>query len=827
MISSRRRETSGQKVDSGSSLRSVRNDGLLPYSVIPGPRAARNPDAEGRMPEANICAADGPEGERRDGANISTSLPETSSETNSSMLLQRRFHRFASLASLAAIALSWAVPASAKTAQASAPAHYASLVDEVVARYHLPGIAVGVVENGQVTFTRTVGTRAVGSGQPVNRDTLFKIASNSKAMTTALLARLVQQGKLAWDDPVTKYLPDFQMHDPWVTRNLRVADLLTHSSGLPEGGGDLMLWPGPNHFTRDDIIRGLRHIKPAYSFRSRYEYDNLLYVVAGEVAASAGNAPYETLMRREIFKPLGLDRCIVGAFDRDAVGNLAQPHRRDGTRNVVTGADPAHVPAITMAAAGGIRCSLDDMLKWARHWLDPTPAQLEWLSQTQRRILQSPHMLIPVSERRRDWDNSHIMAYGYGWRMADVDGHWSVWHTGTLSGMYSELMLLPDAKSGFVFLINGSGGDARTVLGEVLLKSLIGSKNTRSVADYADELDRAEHARRQSRVPDTSSRVAATPADLKDWLGVWRDPWFGKVRLCAAGNGVRFTAAKSPQLSGPVMRVGTRFLVQWAHGDAEAWLTPPAKGSATMHMAKVDPDADFSYDYEDLAFVRIGDCDSTPPHVGVSDATTAAEAGLVDIRTLVPDIAEDIKYAGSDNFVGTPVDGYRAPKCLLLKPVAEKLAAAERDARRQDMRLKLFDCYRPARAVAHFVRWAHDLKDTRTRTAHYPNLDKSQLLGKYIAPVSGHSRGATVDLSLMQCDKAGQCQPLDMGTQFDYFGVEAHTDWPGASKTQHANRLRLRALMHKHGFRNYPLEWWHYTLKPEPTPHLLYDVPVR
>ncbi len=740
-----------------------------------------------------------------------------------------------SLARVAATLFLLAACACVTAAPAASPKHrsgrqaghdYARIVDAVAKRYDLPGIAVGVIEHGQVTFTRTLGTRAVGSGQPVDADTLFKIASNSKAMTTALLGRLVQQGKLAWDDPVTKYLPGFRMHDAWVTANMRVADLLTHSSGLPEGGGDLMLWPGPNRFVRADIIHGLRYIKPGYSFRSRYQYDNLLYVVAGQVAAAAGGAPYETLMRREVFEPLGLDRCMVGAFDRDRVGNLAQPHAHRDGRNVVSGGDPEQVPAITMAAAGGIRCSLKDMLKWARNWLEPNATQLEWLSAEQRRILQSPHMLIPVSDQRREWNNTHIMAYGYGWRMADVDGHWSVWHTGTLSGMYSELMLLPDQDAGFVFMINGDGGDARTVLGQVLLKTLIGADDSRGVEDYAAELDQAEQVRRRSRVPDTSSRQPATASQMKSMLGVWRDPWFGKVRVCGDDDGVRFASDKSPQLTGPVMQVGKRYLIAWEHGDAEAWLAPPDK-DGVMRLAKVDPDADFSYDYEDLAFARIGDCDRIPPHVGVSKAATAGQAGLVDIRSLVPDIAEDIKYAGHDNFVGEPVDGYEAARCLLKRKAAQALAAVERDLRRDKLRLKLFDCYRPARAVAHFVRWAHDLDDTRTRAAHYPKLDKSALLGDYIAPVSGHSRGATVDLTLMHCTDDAHCMPLDMGTAFDYFGTAAHTDWPGATPAQRADRQRLRKAMRKHGFRNYPLEWWHYTLEPEPTPHLLYDVPVQ
>ena len=215
-----------------------------------------------------------------------------------------------------------------------------------------------------------------------------------------------------------------------------------------------------------------------------------------------------------------------------------------------------------------------------------------------------------------------------------------------------------------------------------------------------------------------------------------------------------------------------------------------------------------------------------PP--ALSPAKTAAAANLVDIRTLVPDVAEDIKYAGSDNFVGAPVDGYRAPKCFLLRPVAEALAGVERELREQHLRLKIWDCYRPARAVADFVRWAHDLGDQRTKAQHYPMLDKSKLLGDYIAPVSGHSRGSTVDLTLERCVADGtRCEPLAMGTDFDYFGVRANTDTPGLTPRQRENRALLHNAMEQGGFRNYPLEWWHYTFTPEPTPHTIYDVPVQ
>lgn len=213
------------------------------------------------------------------------------------------------------------------------------------------------------------------------------------------------------------------------------------------------------------------------------------------------------------------------------------------------------------------------------------------------------------------------------------------------------------------------------------------------------------------------------------------------------------------------------------------------------------------------------------PHV--STATTMEQAGLIDIRSLVPDLSQEIAYRGSDNFVGSPVDGYEAPRCWLKRDAAEALAKVEADLRERNMRLRLYDCYRPARAVAHFVRWAHDLDDQRTKAGHYPALDKTKLLGEYIAPVSGHSRGRTADLTVLRCDsKGGACEPLDMGTHFDYFGTRANTDTSEVTAEQLGNRHLLRDAMRARGFDNYPMEWWHYTLATGGPPGELYDVPV-
>ena len=511
--------------------------------------------------------------------------------------------------------------------------NFDAIFDAVMTEYHLPGIALGVVEDGQVIYTRTAGELVTGGGHAIDADTLFKIASNTKAMTTGLLARLVDAGKLKWDDPVVKYLPQFRMSEPWITREMRVRDLLIHNSGLREGAGDLMLWPEPNKFTRADIIAGLPHLKPVQSFRSGYAYDNLLYIIAGEVAAAAGGASYEELLRREVFDTVGLKRCQVGEFDRDAVSNVAQPHFWEGDRNVVFARDAETVPAISSAAAGGVRCSLNDMLTWMRMWLDPelkAPGQdRPWLSRVQHEALWTPQTPMPMSEQQKRWNNGHFSAYGYGWRLSDVDGVLRVSHTGTLGGMYSALNLLPEARSGFVFMINGEGSRARAVLNAALVKQFTARGNAPSAATYIAELKAEDQSSASTSGPahmKLPMRQLASPAFLKRWFGRYRDPWFGEISICERDRHVRFDSVKSPLLTGDLMRVGERLLVDWDEiADEEPLLTFNAGKPGTLTLAKVDPEGDFSSDYEDLFFTRIGDCKPMPRAAVLSDADAARQ----------------------------------------------------------------------------------------------------------------------------------------------------------------------------------------------------------
>lgn len=208
----------------------------------------------------------------------------------------------------------------------------------------------------------------------------------------------------------------------------------------------------------------------------------------------------------------------------------------------------------------------------------------------------------------------------------------------------------------------------------------------------------------------------------------------------------------------------------------------------------------------------------------VNAAAQDRPAAFVDAAAVVPGLIVDARYAGAHNFVGRPIEGYEAPRCLLTRSAAEALAQVARDLAAQGLVLKVFDCYRPARAVANFVRWAHNLGDTAGKGEFYPDVDKRVLFREgYISSRSGHSRGSTVDLTLARAD-GGE---LDMGTPFDFFSPRS---WPGSSGVSaeaRENRAMFANAMRRRGFRPYPREWWHFTLAHEPFPDTYFDFPVR
>ena len=214
--------------------------------------------------------------------------------------------------------------------------------------------------------------------------------------------------------------------------------------------------------------------------------------------------------------------------------------------------------------------------------------------------------------------------------------------------------------------------------------------------------------------------------------------------------------------------------------------------------------------------------------LSVSTAQAQMPAGFVDAATVVDGLVVDMRYFGEDNFVGVRIDGYEAPRCLLTRPAAAALMRVQRELAPQGLGLKVFDCYRPTRAVAHFVRWARDLKDVTRKADFYPDVDKRELfrLG-YISNRSGHSRGSTVDLTLVQGGQGAAPVELDMGTRFDFFGPQS---WPSSRAVgahAQANRKILATAMRRGGFYPYDREWWHFTLRGEPYPGTYFNFPVR
>src|SRR5580698_10032064 len=244
-----------------------------------------------------------------------------------------------------------------------------STIDATVARamkaFQVPGMAVGIVKDGKLIYAKGYGVRELGKAAPVDIDTLFQIGSNTKAFTAAALAILVDEHKIRWDDKVIDYIPEFRLYDPYVTRELTLRDLLSHRSGLGTGAGELMFYPNTD-FSRAEMIRGLRYLKPVSSFRSQYAYDNLLYMVAGTVVATVTGETWDDFVSQRILQPLRMTGCVT-SYRRIAAGsNIVTPHVM--SEGKLTAIKPIEFTAI--APAGAISCNVSGMAKWLQTQLN-------------------------------------------------------------------------------------------------------------------------------------------------------------------------------------------------------------------------------------------------------------------------------------------------------------------------------------------------------------------------------------------------------------------------------------------------------------------------
>lgn len=511
----------------------------------------------------------------------------------------------------------WLSPAGAQEPKGISEADVAVLAGRAMTEFNVPGMAIGIVKDGKVLSAKGYGLREIGKTETVGPETLFKIASNSKAFTTAALAVLVDDGLISWDGLVIDYIPEFRMNEPWVTANFTVRDLLTHRSGLAPFAGDMLLWPEPNLFTVEDIIYALRFFEPASSFRSRYAYDNLLYIVAGEIIPRMTGVSWGEFVESRIMRPAGMKRCFADKIPKKQMRDLATPHGViEGELSVIErGRIPAQPPV--SAAAGGVVCSLKDMMTWVGIQLKQgtTPGGIELFSETQSREMWKPQMILGVSERDYELNKTHFKAYGLGWRLADVQGYKEVSHTGTLAGMKSYVVMMPELELGVVLLTNGSSSAARSAVMNTIVRSFMPVEQIDWIQMALDEIN-IENQVDSPAVIDKSlppvdsgtGSLSSGPSELSSYAGRYRDPWFGDVVIGLEGGELVFSAVKSPKFKG-IMRhhEGDRFSVRWTDRSLEAdayVLFEMDKNDRVISISMMKLQ-DGDYDFEDLKLTKV------------------------------------------------------------------------------------------------------------------------------------------------------------------------------------------------------------------------------
>lgn len=473
--------------------------------------------------------------------------------------------------------------------------------------FSVPGIAVGVIHDGKIIVSKGYGVRKLGSPDPVNDQTLFGIASNTKAFTAASLAILVDEKKLTWDDRVIDVLPGFAMSDPYVTREMRIRDLLPHRSGLALGAGDLMLFPN-GELTDRDILRRLRYVPLSTSFRSRYAYDNVLYSVAGAVIEQVSGRTWSQFIRERILTPLGMSRTRTISTEVPQGENIAAPHAfADGVLRPV---EPSTF--IAGAPAGAILSCVQDLFKWVNTQLNEGAHDGGRLfSAAQSREMWTPHVFIPLPGRTPPElaaTRPNFQAYALGWMTYDYRGERIVYHTGGLNGMVTRVTLAPSKKLGIIVLTNQQEGGAFQSITMTVLDHYLGAPANDWVTAYKTVRTRQETEARQSvaKAADTRDVQSKPSLPLAKYAGRFRDPWYGDVYVEEKNGKLWMRFSHTPQLAGVMEHFQyDTFIARWTDRsqDADAYVTyslNPDGSVAHIKMKAVSATTDFSYDFHDL-----------------------------------------------------------------------------------------------------------------------------------------------------------------------------------------------------------------------------------
>lgn len=500
-------------------------------------------------------------------------------------------------------------------AAAAPPPGFDARVEEVRTAAGSPGIAVAIVEDGRVVLARGYGVRRLGSPAPVDADTIFVLGSTTKAMTSAALATLVDAGKLGWDDRVIDRLPGFQMYDPWVTREMTVRDLLVHRSGLGLGAGDLLYVP-KGDLTRAEIVRRLRFIKPATSFRSAYAYDNILYIVAGQLIEAVTGQTWEEYVREHVFVPAGMSRATTDEAHRLADSDRAFPHGRVGGPVRGVGEqrplDEHDQLAAASAPAGLAAASANDMARWLQvqlgHGVLPGGGRL--FSEASSAAMWEPVTPEPISPLPASLAGTQasFQAYGLGWEIRDYRGTRIVWHSGGLFGFTSIVVLIPDRKVGFAIELNSEEIEPRFGLMYELLDHYLGLPRQDWPARFG--------AYRRERIAAAEAAIGAkaqAPAKagpslpLAAYAGQYADPWYGTIGVHAAREGLKVDFPHARGLTATLEHYQyDTFVVRFSDPQMEpAYMTFQLGADGRVErvtMKPVSPIADFSFDYQDLLF---------------------------------------------------------------------------------------------------------------------------------------------------------------------------------------------------------------------------------
>lgn len=507
--------------------------------------------------------------------------------------------------------------ACAPLASAAVPAELQRLdatVERVRSQFDVPGIAVAVVKDGQVVLERGYGVRELGKPAPVEADTLFAIASNTKAFTATSLNLLAEQGKLKMDDRVIDHLPSFRMSDPYVTGEMRIRDLLAHRSGLSLGAGDLLFWPTTT-YSNAEVVERLGKVPLKAGFRDRYAYDNILYAVAQQVIEKVSGQSYADFLQQHIFTPVGMTGTRFNADHLQPGDKAATGHARFDFTDLRT---VAPLTWSNNAGAGGVYSSVHDMARWMQVQLaqgrleDGTPL---FTPKTQQAMWQmiTPQGVPEPSVPQLAAARPNFAGYGEGWSLSDYRGEKLVWHTGGWPGMVSRVTLVPGRNLGVVVLTNQEVGAAFNAITMDVLDAYLDAPATDWVAAYAaavakaqDKADEGWAAHQAARDPKSRPSLP-----LRGYTGTYRDPWYGEVFVEQAGDTLRLRFGKTAQLVGSMEHwQHDTFIVRWDDRslNADAFVNFSLDPDGRVREARMQPVSsltDFSFDFQDLLLTPV------------------------------------------------------------------------------------------------------------------------------------------------------------------------------------------------------------------------------